>query len=130
MKFFASFTFFLFSLFPSLLQANSLPPWSTEITSLVQKGGVYAESSDGKVLFDYQGSQPFVPASTMKIPTAYAAMELLGKDYKFKTEFYMDGAQNLYVKGYGDPYLVSEELDAISGVLKSKGVKKVNQIIL
>jgi D-alanyl-D-alanine carboxypeptidase/D-alanyl-D-alanine-endopeptidase (penicillin-binding protein 4) len=119
-----------FLLFSGITQAASLPPWASEVISLIENGGVYVESYDGKPIFDYQGSTSFVPASTLKLVTGLAALEILKKDYRFKTEFYLDGASNLYIKGYGDPYLVSEELSQIAGVLKNKGLRKVNQIVL
>ncbi len=68
---------------------------------------------------------PRAPASTMKLLTAFAALETLGRDYRFQTDFYQDDAGWLWVKGYADPYLVSEELDRISVALKSKGLREV-----
>src|SRR5262249_11298487 len=53
---------------------------------------------------------PFVPASVAKLVTAWLAMEVLGGDYRFQTRFYLDGERKLYVRGGGDPYLISEEL--------------------
>eukprot|EP01031_Cornospumella_fuschlensis_P052280 gene52280-63904_t len=55
------------------------------------------------------------PASTMKLITTYAALELLGPTYQWKTEFFTDGTVkdgvlhgNLYLKGGGDPKLNME----------------------
>jgi len=110
--------------------AEPLPDWSGEVTTLIQNGGVYVESADGKAIFDYQGKANYIPASTLKVATALTALELLGKDYRFKTEFYIDGDSNLYVKGYGDPFLVSEELSQIAKKLKSLRLGPVKQIIL
>ena len=42
--------------------------------------------------------QPFNPASTMKLVTTYAALELLGPAFRWKTEAYVDG-DNLVLKG-------------------------------
>ncbi|MFO1518327.1 MAG: D-alanyl-D-alanine carboxypeptidase [bacterium] len=125
-----SFFTFVFLLLPASAFTQNLPAWGSQVTQWIQNGGVYAEGANGKTLFDYQGNTSFMPASTLKLVTGLASLELLGKDYRFKTDFYMDHAGNLYVKGYGDPYLVSEELDQISGLLKSKGVKNVAAIIL
>ncbi len=120
----------LFLFFSSVSSASPLPPWSSEVTRFIENGGVYAESTQGKVLFNYQGDKVFIPASTFKLITALSALEILGKDYRFKTEFYIDGANNLYIKGYGDPFLISEELNEIAGTLRRKGVKKIAQIYL
>src|SRR5262249_985531 len=47
---------------------------------------------------------PMHPASVMKLVTTYAALELLGPAYRWKTEAYVDG-EDLYLRGYGDPNL-------------------------
>jgi len=46
-------------------------------------------------------------------------------DHRFHTDFYVGNDSRLWVKGYGDPYLVSEELDRIAKALKRKGVRNV-----
>lgn len=61
----------------------------------------------------------------MKILTAYAALETWGPSYRFETEFFQDRAGWLWVKGYADPYLVSEELDRIVRALKRSGIGRV-----
>jgi len=48
--------------------------------------------------------QPLNPASTMKLVTTYAALELLGPAYRWKTEVYLDG-NDVVLNGYGDPKL-------------------------
>jgi D-alanyl-D-alanine carboxypeptidase/D-alanyl-D-alanine-endopeptidase (penicillin-binding protein 4) len=59
----------------------------------------------------------FNPASVMKLLTTYAALDLLGPAYTWKTEVYADGPikqgvlnGNLYIKGYGDPFLTLERI--------------------
>jgi len=118
------------TLIPHPLLAQTLPPWSSEVTSLIQNGGVYVESAQGKALFDYQGNQGFIPASTMKLVTGLITLELLGSDYRFKTDFFLDQSGNLYIKGFGDPFLVSEEFPAIVAGLKKSGLKAVKNIYL
>lgn len=73
----------------------------------------------------YHPDMPLVPASTMKLLTAFAALETWGRDYRFETDFYLDGSDWLWVQGRADPYLVSEELDAIARGLKAAGVRRV-----
>lgn len=77
-------------------------------------GGFYAECSDGRVLLDRRGGDSFIPASTLKLLTAAAALKNLGEDYRFKTEFYLSSSGDLIIKGYGDPALVSEEVGRIA----------------
>jgi len=68
----------------------------------------------GEVLFDKNSQIGLSPASTQKILTAAAAFDLLGKDYRYRTELGYDGKVengilegNLCIVGYGDPTLGS-----------------------
>ena len=68
----------------------------------------------GEVVFDKNSQVGLAPASTQKIITATTAFELLGKDYRYKTEFGYSGKieneilkGNLYIVGFGDPTLGS-----------------------
>ncbi len=71
----------------------------------------------------------FVPASTVKVLTSLLALEHWGEDYRFKTEFYLDEATNsLWIKGYGDPFLISEELNEIVHKIKLKGIEELDGI--
>ncbi|MCY1259949.1 D-alanyl-D-alanine carboxypeptidase [compost metagenome] len=72
------------------------------------------------------------PASTMKLFTTYAALEMLGPTYQWKTEFYTDGQirngvldGNLYLKGGGDPKLNMERLWLLMRDLRANGVTRV-----
>ncbi|GLZ85523.1 D-alanyl-D-alanine carboxypeptidase [Metapseudomonas resinovorans] len=72
------------------------------------------------------------PASTMKLITTYAALELLGPTYQWKTEFFTDGTLkdgvlngNLYLKGGGDPKLNMEKLWLMMRDLRANGVRQV-----
>lgn len=82
----------------------------------------------GRDTIAYHADEPRIPASTMKLLTAYAALETWGRDYRFQTDFLRDDAGWLWVKGYADPFLVSEELDRVVSALKSKGLTSVSGI--
>ena len=71
---------------------------------------------DGQIIFKKNEAKKCIPASTLKLLTALAAIHHLGLSYRFKTEFYIDPKQNLKVKGYGDPLLISEVLQEIAAV--------------
>ena len=66
-----------------------------------------------KAVVKHNADRPMVPASTLKLVTALAAIDHWGLAHRFHTDFYLDGGW-LWVKGGGDPFLVSEELDLIS----------------
>ena len=78
------------------------------------------DAKTGKVIFDKNSRIGLAPASTQKIITAATAYELLGKDFRYKTEFWGGSTlalaegnsrwnvlNNLFIKGYGDPTLGS-----------------------
>lgn len=94
----------------ALLSSPASAGASEEIAALVPTGLVLVLDEDGNDLVAQNVDQPFVPASVTKIATAWLAMEVLGGDYRFQTAFYLDGARVLFVRGGGDPFLVSEEL--------------------
>ena len=56
--------------------------------------------------------------------TTYAALELLGPAYRWKTEAYVDG-DDLYLKGYGDPKLDYESFWMLLRNLRGRGVREI-----
>jgi D-alanyl-D-alanine carboxypeptidase/D-alanyl-D-alanine-endopeptidase (penicillin-binding protein 4) len=91
-----------------------------ELARWVRRGGV-AVSVNGKPVFEYRDGT-YVPASILKLATAAAALHILGPDFRFRTEIYVDAQNNLYVRGYGEPYLVSEAWRTIAKELERIGV--------
>lgn len=86
----------------------------------------------GKTVFSFNSKKNFIPASNNKIISSYVALSLLGKDFRFRTEFYSGGVLQqgvlhggLYVKGYGDPTVKVEQIEAMADRLASMGVKKI-----
>jgi D-alanyl-D-alanine carboxypeptidase/D-alanyl-D-alanine-endopeptidase (penicillin-binding protein 4) len=58
-------------------------------------------------------------------------MQVLGGDYRFETRFYLDEKRVLYVRGGGDPFLISEELARLATKLVAAiGKKPVTGIVL
>lgn len=88
----------------------------------------------GKTRIAYQVDRLLVPASTMKLLTALAAIERWGLAHRFYTDFYLDDDQRLWVEGRGDPYLVSEELDLIAAALaerlRARGARRLAGIAI
>jgi serine-type D-Ala-D-Ala carboxypeptidase/endopeptidase (penicillin-binding protein 4) len=100
-----------------LLPAQALAGAKEEVAALAPSGLVLVMNETGEVLVAQNADQPFVPASVTKIVTAWLALEVLGGDYRFQTRFYLDGKRKLYVRGGGDPYLISEELAQLASEL-------------
>ena len=100
----------------TLLFLTAQPSFAEELNlrSLLKNGSVRVEREDGEPLLQHRDNEPFVPASILKVATTYCALETLGREYHFTTTFYRGERNTLYIKGSGDPSLVSEELHGIA----------------
>lgn len=103
--------------------------WKSSFTAALKNGGALVVDGKGEVLYQHRAAEHFIPASTIKVATAAAAVEKLGREFRFQTDFFLDG-NRLIVKGYGDPFLVSEEFPRIVAGLKAKGLKSVSGIVV
>lgn len=72
------------------------------------------DGKTSKVVFEKNAQIGLAPASCQKVITSVSAFEMLGKEYKYKTELRYFGvikdlvlSRNLYLAGYGDPTLGS-----------------------
>jgi D-alanyl-D-alanine carboxypeptidase/D-alanyl-D-alanine-endopeptidase (penicillin-binding protein 4) len=90
--------------------ATALAGVKEKVAAMAPSALVYVVDEKGNELIAQNADAPFVPASVTKIVTAWLAMEVLGGDYRFETKFYLDKNRVLYVRGGGDPFLISEEL--------------------
>lgn len=89
----------------------------------------FLASPDGRVLVGINMDEPVIPASTLKLLTALAAIHYLGEDYRYFTDFYIDPESNLIIKGYGDPLMISEEIEKIAARLK-RDLHAINDIVV
>jgi D-alanyl-D-alanine carboxypeptidase/D-alanyl-D-alanine-endopeptidase (penicillin-binding protein 4) len=101
---------------------------SPEARQFIDNGGFIVR--DDTKLLKFREQDLFIPASTLKILTSLVALEKLGKDYRFETHFFLDEQNNLYIKGYGDPFLTSEAILAIGKKLAERGVRQINSLFL
>jgi len=83
-------------------------------------------------LLTVRADVPRNPASTMKLLTTLAALETLGPAYTWKTQAFAtapvrDGVLegDLYIKGYGDPYLVIEHFWRFLRALRKGGLEEI-----
>jgi D-alanyl-D-alanine carboxypeptidase/D-alanyl-D-alanine-endopeptidase (penicillin-binding protein 4) len=100
-----------------LLPAPALAGPKEKVAALAPSALVLVVDEQGSELVAQNADQPFVPASVAKIVTGWLALEVLGGDHRFQTRFYVDGARKLYVRGGGDPFLISEELAELASAL-------------
>jgi len=114
-----------------LLPAPALAGVKEDVAALAPSGLVLVMDAAGNELVAQNTDKPFVPASVTKIVTAWLAMEVLGGDYRFETRFYLDDKRVLYVRGGGDPFLISEELAPLATELVAAvGKKPITGIVL
>lgn len=95
----------------------------------IHNGG-YIIARNGNIIEEYNADKQFIPASTIKLLTAVAALETLGSNYRFVTQFYIDTNNTLYVSGGGDPMLTSEVIAAIVSELYNRGIRSINSYVL
>lgn len=103
----------LVSLTPTLASSES----AIEQLSRMSGTSVLMVSPTGEPAITHLPSTPRIPASTLKILIAWAALEHWGEEFRFRTDFFLEDNGTLVVKGYGDPFLVSEEIERIAGEL-------------
>jgi D-alanyl-D-alanine carboxypeptidase/D-alanyl-D-alanine-endopeptidase (penicillin-binding protein 4) len=114
-----------------LLPAPALAGVKENVAALAPAGLVLVMDDKGDELVAQNADEPFVPASVTKIVTAWLAMEVLRGDYRFETRFYLDHKRVLYVRGGGDPFLISEELAPLATKLVAAvGKKPIAGIVL
>lgn len=122
---------------PKRVMPGQMPP---EVASLMQRAGIPQDASglyvqqlgSGNMLLNVNGQKPFNPASTMKLLTTQAGLELLGPDFTWKTQAYVDGALSdgvlrgdLIFKGSGDPKLVLENFWLFLRQIRREGVQDI-----
>ncbi len=86
----------------------------------------------GDTLFSHFAHRKKIPASNIKILTSIASFYHLRPEYHFVTDVYSvsplsNGVVrgNIFLKGYGDPVFLQENIKELVNKLKLKGVKKI-----
>ena len=93
--------------------------------SNIPKGAISVSVKDintGKAVFELNEDRPVNPASTQKLVTTAAALNTLGKDYKFETKLYKSTNNDLYIKLGADPYLTTGDLKTLFSAAKAKNI--------
>ncbi len=88
----------------------------------------------GETWYERNSQELFHPASNLKLLTTATALKRLGPDFRFKTVLFTDSTAridsvlrgNLYLKGYGDPELTSDDLRHMIENLKLRGVQRIS----
>jgi len=91
----------------------------------------------GEVVLEHLATIPRNPASTMKLLTTLVALDTLGPAYRWKTDIYalgdvedgrLDG--DLLLKGYGDPFLVTERFWQMLRSIRLAGIDEITGDLL
>jgi len=129
----------------SIAQAREAQPLPPSIAKAMSQAGVpqshvsihVRDASTDETIIDLNGEQPRSPASTIKVLTTYAALDLLGPSYTWKTRAYRHGrlangvlAGDLVLVGGGDPYMTSERWWSFVQNLRELGLAKINGDII
>jgi D-alanyl-D-alanine carboxypeptidase/D-alanyl-D-alanine-endopeptidase (penicillin-binding protein 4) len=123
---------------PAIAQPSQLPK---PVAQALARAGIpqssvalFAQGVDATTpIVAFNAAKPMNPASTMKLVTTFAALDLLGPTYTWKTEAYLagplaaDGVLNgdLVLKGYGDPKLTFERFWLLVQSLRARGVNEI-----
>ncbi|WP_233575516.1 D-alanyl-D-alanine carboxypeptidase/D-alanyl-D-alanine-endopeptidase [Noviherbaspirillum saxi] len=95
--------------------------------------GIYVqEVENGEVMVASNDTTSLNPASTMKLVTSNAALEILGPTFSWKTQAYASGSLqgdvlngDLIIKGSGDPKLVLENFWLFLRRIRARGIREI-----
>jgi D-alanyl-D-alanine carboxypeptidase/D-alanyl-D-alanine-endopeptidase (penicillin-binding protein 4) len=120
-----------------LLAAAQLPPPVREALARAgvpesAVGAVVEPVAGGPRLVSHQADRALNPASAIKLVTTYAALDLLGPAYTFRTDVLVTGEVaggvlegDLVLRGGGDPKLTYERLWQLVRQLRARGLREV-----
>ena len=142
----ANFTLFVICLFVLPLSAHaSSSPLPAGVRSALNVRDVphdslsiHVEDVDtGEVVLLWLADEPRNPASTMKLLTTLVALDTLGPAYRWKTNVYARGEisagrldGDLLLKGYGDPFLVTERVWQMLRAIRRLGIDEITGDLL
>ncbi len=131
---------------PATAQANALPSalattLPTNVAEVFVRAGVPL-TNVAVLVQEAGGAKPPIlalntgkamnPASVMKLVTTYAALDMLGPAYSFRTDVFVLGEVNngvlrgdLAFKGYGDPKLTVERFWLLLRQLRERGLQEI-----
>ncbi len=102
------------------------------------------DAKTASIISEYNAIEQVIPASTLKIVSTSAALQILGADFRYATKLFYTGSLSangtlngdLIILGSGDPTLQSEKFGAGSVTdfwaqkIKEKGIKEIQGKII
>jgi D-alanyl-D-alanine carboxypeptidase/D-alanyl-D-alanine-endopeptidase (penicillin-binding protein 4) len=108
-----------------VVAAQRLPPGAVSF--------VIIDPDSGRLVLSQNPDTPRSPASTIKVVTTFAALDLLGPAYTWHTRASIRGALDdgvldgdLILQGGGDPYMTIERWWSFARALRAKGLKTID----
>jgi D-alanyl-D-alanine carboxypeptidase/D-alanyl-D-alanine-endopeptidase (penicillin-binding protein 4) len=116
---------------------DQLPP---AVAQALRSAGIPASSvaiyvhdlAQDQTVLGVNPKMPMNPASTMKLVTTYAGLELLGPAYRWQTQAFLNGPLkegvlegDLVLKGGGDPHITLEAFWLMLRSLRARGLKDI-----
>jgi serine-type D-Ala-D-Ala carboxypeptidase/endopeptidase (penicillin-binding protein 4) len=87
----------------------------------------------GDAIIAHNAESPFILASTAKLITTMAALDILGPSYRWRTSAFLNGTLadgvltgDLLLVGGGDPMLSSDKLVAWFALMQKRGLKEIS----
>jgi len=99
---------------------------------------VFVENLEtGEIVLQWLDDEPRNPASTIKLLTTLVSLDILGPAYRWKTDVYTKGELqgdrldgDLLIKGYGDPFLVTERVWQFLQSVRHTGIREITGDLL
>ncbi len=95
-------------------------------------GYVLFDPANNRTLEEHRSSEPRIPASTTKVTTIIAALQVLEVEYRFATSLFVTGEVkastlygSIYLRGGGDPTLTTDDLRELVSALRRADIKHV-----
>jgi serine-type D-Ala-D-Ala carboxypeptidase/endopeptidase (penicillin-binding protein 4) len=126
---------------PPGVWANSAAGIPTPVTQVMATQGLptgavsvaVLDLGSGRLVLSQNPDTPRSPASTIKVVTTFAALDLLGPAYTWHTQASIRGEieagvldGDLYLRGGGDPYMTLERWWSFAQALRARGLKAIH----
>lgn len=134
-----TFLFIILSLLPAEAQQSPVQKFKSNKVLKHASIGFCVKDFSGKTISSYNADASRTPASTLKLVTTAAALELLGADFRYETTLERSKLEenHLIIRGSGDPTLGTSCLDNdpkafldrwIEGIVQNMDTTKVMNI--
>ena len=114
------------------LQAKLARALTVPHVSRTQTSALVVDLRTGDEIFALNKGRALEPASNEKLAVAYAALEVLGPEFRIETAVHAEGELegttwkgNLVLKGYGDPTLSRGDLRRLARDVRALGIRHV-----